>query len=112
MSLRGQRIRYEPLRSLAFGSISGTYAAVGTGFDNAARMLMIDNLTDANLTLSFDGVHDHLIIASSSGRIIDYATNRVGPVDQLEQAEGTILYVKGAPSVGSIYLSVIYAASN
>jgi hypothetical protein len=112
MSLRGQRIRYEPLRSLAFGSISGTYAAVGTPFDNAVRLLMIDNLTDANLTISFDGINDHLIIASSSGRVIDYATNRVGPVDQLEQAEGTILYVKGDPSVGSIYVAVVYAASN
>jgi hypothetical protein len=112
MSLRGQRIRYEPLRSLAFGGISGTYAPIGTPFDNAVRILLIDNLTDANLTISFDGVNDHLIIASSSGRIIDYATNRVGPVDQLEQSEATIVYVKGSPSVGSIYVAVIYAAYN
>ena|ERR1700685_870883 len=112
MSLRGQRIRYEPLRSLAFGDISGTYAAVGDPFGNAVRMIMIDNLTDANITISFDGINDHLIIASSSGRVLDYATNRVGPVDQLEQSEGTIVYVKGDPSVGSIYVSVVYAAYN
>lgn len=112
MSLNGQRVRFEPLRSLAFGSISGAYAAVGTGFSNAARMLMVDNLTDSTITVSFDGVTDHMIIASMSGKIIDYGSNRVGQVNQLEQAQGTVVYVKGTVTSGSVYVSVIYAATN
>lgn len=115
MSLDGQRIRFEPLRSIAFGSISGAYAAIGTPFAHAARCIIIDNLTNANMTISFDGVNDHMIIVATSSRIIDYASNRVGPVDQLEQAIQTQVYVKqtsGAPGSGNVYVSVIYAASN
>lgn len=115
MSLRGQLIRYEPIRSLAFGSVSGAYAKIGTPFSNAVRCIMIDNFMNANLTISFDGVNDHLVIFSSSSKIIDYASNRVGPVDQLEQPINTQVYVKqtsGAPSSGSVYVSVIYASPN
>lgn len=115
MSLHGQRIRFEPLRSIAFGAVSGAYALVGTPFSNAVRCIIIDNFMNANIIVSFDGVNDHLVVFSSSSKIIDYASNRVGPVDQLEQAVGTQVYVKqesGAPSSGNVYVSVIYAAPN
>jgi hypothetical protein len=115
MSIVGQRIRFEPIRSLAFGSISGAYAKVGTPFVNAVRCIIVDNFTNANMTISFDGINDHMVVFSSSSKIIDYASNRVGPVDQLEQSAGTQVYVKqttGAPSSGSIYVSVVYASFN
>lgn len=112
MSLNGQRVTFEPLRSLAFGSISGAYAAIGTGFNNAARLILIDNLTNANVTISFDGINDHMVVAAMSGRVLDYGSNRVGQVNQLEQSEGTVVYVKGAPGSGSVYVSVIYASTH
>lgn len=115
MSLNGQRVRYDALRSLAFGSISGTYAAIGTAFTQSVRIIKIDNLTDANMLFSFDGVINHTVVPTMSGSVFDYGTNRVGPVDQLEQPIGTTIYVKqesGAASSGSVYVTIIYASSN
>lgn len=115
MSLRGQRIRFEPIRSIAFGAVSGAYAAVGTPLANASRLLMFDNIMDTALLISFDGSNDHIFIAASSSKIIDLASNRVGPVDQLELSESTTIYVKqasGAPGSGTLYISTMYASIN
>jgi hypothetical protein len=115
MSLNGQRARFDTLRSLAFGSISGAYAAVGTAFGQAVRILKIDNLTDANMIFSFDGINNHTVVPAQSGCVFDFATNKVGPVDQLEQPIGTRVYVKeelGAPSAGNVYVTIVYASSN
>lgn len=115
MSLAAQRLRYDTLRSIAFGSVTSSYAAVGSAFTHAVRVLNIDNLTDANILVSFDGTNNHTVIPSGSGKVFDYATNRVGPVDQLEQAVGTQVYVKresGAPTGGNVYVTVLYAAHN
>ena len=105
-----QKIAYEPLRSLGHASISGTYAGVGTPFANPVRMLKVNNATDANLTISFDGVTDMDFIFANSAYVFDYATNAVDPVGQLEQPLGKRLYVKGSPSTGSVYVTVIYAS--
>lgn len=115
MSLNGQRARFDTLRSLAFGSISGTYAAVGTAFGQAVRILKIDNLTDANMIFSFDGTTNHTIAPMQSGCVFDFATNKVGPVNQLEQPIGTRVYVKqesSAATSGSVYVTIVYASSN
>lgn len=115
MPLDAQRLRYDTLRSLAFGSITTSYVAVGSAFTHPVRVLNVDNLTDANLLVSFDGTTNHTVIPSGSGKIFDYATNRVGPVDQLEQSVGTVIYVKresGAPTGGNVYVTVLYASTN
>lgn len=114
-SATAQRIRYEPLRSLAFGSIIGTYVGVGASFANPVRMLMIDNLSDSDLYISFDGVNDHAVIAAHSGKILDYASNRMAPADHLEQSVGERVYVKAIsvlPTDGDVFVSVIYASAS
>lgn len=115
MSTNAQRVKFENLRSLAFGSISGTFAEVGPIFANPARLLKIDNSTDANVIISFDGVNNHVFIPAISSVLFDYASDRVGPEDRLEQPVGTPVYVKqesGAPTSGHIYVSLLFAASN
>lgn len=115
MSSTSVKIRYEQLRSLAFGGISGTYAAVGAAFANPVRMLKITNLTDANLLISFDGVLDRDVISSSSVWIHDYGSNKANTGGQLDQAIGDRVYVKqasGAATSGSVYVTVIYASAN
>ncbi len=111
-SSNAQLVRFEPLRSIAFGDISGTYAAVGSAFSDAVRMLIIDNLTNATLTISFDGTNDHMVIPASSGRVLDYSSNRSGQANYFLQKTGTQVYAKGTPGSGALYISVIYAASN
>lgn len=113
MSLRGQIIRFEPLRSIAFGDISGVYAAIGSPSLNAIRSIMFFNTTNANMVISFDGVNDHLLAVADSGQVYDYASNRVDPVGQLEQPIGTQVWVKqesGAPTAGTFYVAMYYGA--
>ena len=111
-----QRIAFENLRSLGFASVSASYAGVGGSFANPVRMLKIVNLTDINLIISFDGTNPKDIIPSQSMFIYDYASNKIGPVDNLEQPLGQRVYVKQetgtAATLGNVYVTVIYASSN
>lgn len=114
-SATAQKIRYEALRSLAFGSVGAGYTGVGASFANPVRLLMIDNLTNQNIIVSFDGITDHTVVASMSGKVLDYASNRMAPADHLEQAVGERVYVKAEsvlPGSGNVYVSVIYAAAS
>lgn len=107
------RISWEPLRSLAYTSISGTYALIGTPFANPARQLIINNNTDANMIFSWDGVNDYLFIAANTSMILDYCSNKNAMAGTLEQPAGTFAYVKeesASPTKGHIYLSLIYAS--
>jgi hypothetical protein len=109
-----QIVRFEPLRSLAFGSISGTYTAIGTPFVHASRVIVIDNTTDADLLISFDGIHDQVLSIAHSGKILDFCSNRTEPVGILEVPVNTTVYVKqavGAPTLGTVYITVMYAST-
>lgn len=114
--MAGQEIRLmlEPVRTLAFGSISGTYAGVGTAIDNPARIFWINNLSDTDLMCSFDGVNDHFPIPSDSFLILDTTSNKT-VTSGFYLAEGTRLYVKElsgtAATTGSVYFTVFYGSS-
>ena len=104
------RVNFDTLRSLAFGSISGAYAAVGTAFNFPARLIKIANNTNADIIVSFDGINDHDFVASDGFVLYDYCTNQSAVGGYLEQAKGTVVYVKEAsagPSSGSVYVTAI-----
>ncbi|MFI5332580.1 MAG: hypothetical protein ACHQVS_00595 [Candidatus Babeliales bacterium] len=112
MSTLGQVARYETLRSLGHASVGAGFTAIGTAFLNPVRILMVDNSTDVNLIISFDGINNHMFIAANSGRVIDYASDAELPVGKLSQAADVIVYAKeesGGPTVGNVYVSVVYA---
>jgi hypothetical protein len=104
------RLYPETLRSLAFGSISGTYAGIGTGLSNPSRILYIVNTTDVLLTFSFDGINDHFVIPSQSYILIDITANMTLSGGALNIAQGQRVYVKGAPTLGTVYLSTFFGA--
>lgn len=107
----GRRVAFEAVRTVAFGGIGAAYAAVGTATVDQARLISIFNATDANVTISFDGVTDHIIMASGSGQVFDFTANEVKD-DGLFLKKGTIFYAKrtsGAPTAGSLWIQVMYA---
>lgn len=115
MSNTSVKIRYENLRSIAFGGISGVYAGVGAAFANPVRLLKITNVTDADIIISFDGVNDKDIVASNTAWIHDYGSNKADTGGALDQSQGERVYVRqasAAPTVGSVYVTVIYAAAS
>ncbi len=106
------RILAEPVRSLAFGSISGTYAGIGTGFANPVRIIFVQNLTDVTLMFSLDGINDNFPLPSNSFLLLDVTANKTIDMGAF-LAQGTRVYVKtiGSPTMGSVYVSVFYGTT-
>ena len=107
------KVKLEELRSLAHGSISATYAGVGTKIDHPARMLLIQNFTDEDLMFSFDGINDHLPIKTETSILLDVSSNKT--IDSgFFFEKGTRLYVKeiSSPSSGNVYFTVFYGSED
>lgn len=109
------RVRYEPLRSILFSSISGTYASIGLPFSNPVRILKVTNFTDVNVLISLNGVDDHDIVALNGFFLYDYSSNKSSSGGLLEQPQGDRIYVKAEasdnlPSMGRVYVTVVYAS--
>jgi hypothetical protein len=102
-------LRADALRSLAFGSVTTTYVAVGTAFDHPVRIIKLLNATNADVTVSYDGVVDHEYIPAGGFALYDFCTNQAQTAGAFI-AQGTIMYVKsaGAPSSGGMYISTYY----
>lgn len=103
------RFQAETVRTLAFGSIGVGYTGVGTAMTRPIRFFVMQNLTDAQLMFSFDGVNDHIPLPSSGYLVLDISSNQTfGQGFYL--AEGARLYVKqiGAPTSGNVYFSAFY----
>lgn len=105
------RMQFEPQKTLAFGGIGAAYAPVGTPLVNPSRQFVVQNLTNATLQFSFDGVNDHFPLISNAAYDSDNTSNRAGTENFFSLAAGTTLYVKniGAPGAGAVYFSSIYS---
>ena len=104
------RILPEPLRTLAFGSIGASYTAVGTPLAHPARIVLFQNTTDVPLTISWDGVNDHMYVVSDSFILLDVGTNK-GISSEFCIAQNTQFYVTypgSGPSLGEVVISVFY----
>ncbi len=104
----------EPLRSLAFGSISATYAAVGTPFEFPSRLICFTNATQGNMVFSRDTSISagELFVAAGAFKLFDMATNhKPCNQDDFVFEKGTQWYVKQleAPVSGSVYIETIHA---
>ena len=103
--------RASAIKSLAFGSIGASYAAIGVRFENPIPFLIIQNLTDALLTFSFTGNTDHFVLPANGQIVIDASSNKSFG-DGLFFAVNTQMYVKrsGTPTIGSVYITTFYGA--
>lgn len=103
-----KRMYPDTLRSLAFGSVLSSYAAVGTALTSPARMIRLVSTMDQDALISWDGSTNHMILPANSFILLDVTANMVRD-DGFFIAEGVLLYVKYlsiAPSEGSVYLEV------
>lgn len=103
----------DTLRSLAFGGISGSYAAVGSATSYPARLVCFTNNTDADMFFSDDGVNNKIFVAKGGFKLFDVTSNRDAYDSYMALRAGTQFYVKqsSAPSTGSVYIEVIYGYS-
>lgn len=103
-------LKFEAIRSLAFGSIVAGYTPIGDALDHPATLLTVQNLTNQPLMFSFDGIKDHFILTANGVYNIDCNANRSKEGSSLSIRKGTKLYVKrvGTPTSGSVYITVGY----
>lgn len=108
------RVRYEPLRSVGFGSITSMYESVGLPFANPVRILKVTNLTDKNILVSLNGLDDHDIVSANGFFLYDYSSNKANVAGLLEQPQGDRIYIKSEtvslPTLGNLYVTVVYAS--
>lgn len=107
-----QQVKFDTIRTLAFGSISGSYAAVGTATTQEARLICITNTCDTDMFFSIDGVNNQLIVPHGGFKLFDLQTNRVTSDQKYVLPINTQFYVKQvtAPGSGNVYVEVVYGA--
>lgn len=112
MSL-GIRMLAEPLRSISNTGISGVYAPVGTALAHPERIIKLYNSTDADMLISLDGINDNDILPSKGFLLLDICANKAKD-DGFYLGQDTVVWARqavGAPTVGSVYLTVFYSAN-
>lgn len=107
------RAFFEPLRTLAFGGISGTYAAVGTPLAHMVRAFCITNNTQGDMIFSLDSSNSagDMFIARGSYKLYDVQSNMNPRADdKYVLSIGEQFYVKQvtAPTSGNVYIECIY----
>lgn len=103
------RLGFENIRTLPFGSIGASYTAIGTPLGNPARMIIINNGTDAALGFSDDGVNDKFVLFAGISMVLDISSNQ-NKDDGFFFGKGQSLFVKtiGIPTSGEVFFSVVY----
>lgn len=107
-------IKFETLRSVAFGGIGANYAAVGGVFNNPIRILKVSNETNASVLISMNGIDDHDIVAGNGVFVYDFTGNASAQAGVLELQAQKRIYVKqagAAPTSGTLYITAIYAST-
>lgn len=105
------RLLPETQKSLAFGSIGAVYSGIGTALTQKIRIFFLQNLTDATLQFSFDGINDHFPLPPNGYILLDITANKTRE-QGFFVGEGQRIYVKeiGTPTSGSVYLSTFYGS--
>lgn len=107
------RAFFEPLRTLAFGGISGSYAAVGDPTEHVVKVFCITNNTQGDMIFSIDNTVSagQMYVAAGSYKLYDVQANMNAQFDdQFVFPVGTQFYVKQdtVPTDGAVYVEVIY----
>ncbi len=107
------RAHFDPLRTLNFSGISGTYAAVGPPLANQVRAFCITNNTQGDMIFSLDNTvsEGHMFIARGSYKLYDIQSNTNPKFDdKFIISIGTQFYVKqlAAPVSGDVFIECLF----
>ena len=102
-------VRFDAWRSVAFGSITNSYTALGSPLGHAMRVLHFINNTDGDMAISFDGTTDNMPILADSFSLYDLTSDQDAN-EMFRYENGTQIYIKylTAPTTGDFYLVAIY----
>lgn len=108
------RLAAIPVQTVAYSAVTSSFVAMGAAMPEPIRVIKINNSTNSDIYVSFDGSTAHDVVVASSGMVVDITTNK-----SIEQgmflSQGTVVYIEyvsGAPTSGNVYLSAYYAANS
>jgi hypothetical protein len=90
-------------RSIAAGSITGSYQIVGSTFGQGVVELIIYSSLDQSVQISLDGANDFIPIPAGAVLILDLKNN----LTALGGWRGVYVKTLGNPTTGSLYVSGI-----
>lgn len=106
-------VKFDVLRFLTAGSLSPSYAALGTPLTSNWRLMKVTNTSNSDVFVSLDGVVANMIVPAGGFTLYDFSTNEPGGMgvnDNMVVSIGTQFYVAaGSPSSGGVYLEGIYS---
>ena len=110
------RLGISPALEKTAATILDSYSSFSSVTQKPSDLFLIQNLTDADVMISFDGgAHNHMPLSSNSYILIDL--NQYIQDLQMKLAAGTDVAVKrlvagAAPTSGSVWITVFYAIRN
>ena len=109
MAGQNQICAIDAYRTLAHGSITTSFVAVGTPFLHMLRVICLTNNTDGDVIFSTDGATSQLFVAAGGFKLFDLTTNRETATN-FYLPYGTQFYVmySTSPSKGAVYVEGIY----
>lgn len=76
MSIEIKPVRFDALRSLAFGAIGAAFTDLGTALTSVTRIAKVVNTTDADVIISYDGgVNSNDVVPAGGFYLYDEASN-------------------------------------
>lgn len=113
MAIDALIFRADPIRSVAFGSITGSYVSIGSVLSHSTRQLLITNSTNQLLMFSFQpnsSTPNHFVIPASTSIIIDITSNKSNEPGWFieKRTQVAVKHLGSAPTSGSVYLSAFY----
>lgn len=102
--------RFDAIRSILFGSITNSFAVLGSPLAHITRVIKFTNTTNANMFISYDGTTTNDIVSAGGFVLYDIMSN-AGNDGQFSISRGTQLYIKydTAPTSGMVVVTCIYA---
>ena len=102
----------EAERSVAFGSITNAYLAIGAPLAHPAIVIIFDNQTETQIQISWDGTNTWKTFAPGQSLVLDLQANK-GRGEAMQAAQGTQFYIRyvSAPGTFAFYISVLYGAN-
>lgn len=105
-------IQAEAVKTLAAGSLTASYVDVGAVTANPARLIMLDNSTDTDVTVSWDdGTTDVFDMPAGTQIVLDFTANGRNIDDGMFLASGSQFQAKHQGSGGTsgkVIINVFY----
>lgn len=106
------RLKIAPVIEKGFADVLDAYSTFSTPTQFSTDLLLVQNLTDADVMFSFDdGATDNFPLASSSYLLVDL--NQFVVASQSKIVKGTIIAARRlaagvAPTAGSLWITIFY----